>query len=218
MSEQMRAAWGRQTDAELLRAYFVEELTPYGRGVVSELVTEKVGSIPEFVAGFAAQQGEVVTRLRVRACHVNHELPSMKGEIVLADNGIGFVPRGRDDDPGSRQIGDVLSGAGARQLGGILGVASKVLLQMQQTANPIDDLSRVELPVPLMAHVAPSAVWLPHASYDSLIWSSTSGEVVGAGQRLLSFATRMDCQAVVRTWARGHGIRVRHGESSMLDP
>lgn len=44
MSEQMRAAWGRRTDTELLHAYFAEELSPYGREVVGELVTEKVGT------------------------------------------------------------------------------------------------------------------------------------------------------------------------------
>ena len=156
MSEQMRAAWGRQTDAELLRAYFVEELSPYGREVVSQLVTEKVGSIPDFVAGFAAQQGEVTNRLKVRDCYVDPELtdcelPSMKGTVVLADKGIGFVPRGRDDD------NDV-------ELGGVLGLAGAMLSQMQQTAHPINDLTRIELPVPLLAELAPSAIWLPHGS------------------------------------------------------
>jgi hypothetical protein len=203
MSEQMRAAWGRQTDTELLRAYFVEELSPYGREVVSELVAEKVGSIAEYVAGFAAQQGEVVERLRVRACHVNHDHPSMKGEVVLTDKGLGFIPRGRDGDEDSWQPK------------GLLGLATMAIWKVQQTGLPVDDLSRAEHPVPLMAHVAPSAVWLPHESYDTLIWSATSGEVVRAGERLLSFRTRMDCQAVVRTWAHRHGVRVQHGGAAL---
>jgi hypothetical protein len=201
MSDQMRAAWGRRTDTELLHAFFVEELSPQGRKVVSDLVTEKVGSIPDYVAGFATQQGEVATKLRVRACHVDPdvsdgELPTMKGVLVLASNGIGFLPRGRDEDKGGLQFG------------GILGVASTVLSQMQQTAHPITDLTRLELPVPLLAHVAPSAIWLPHASYDTLLWTANTGEVVRAGERLLSVETLMDCQAAVRTWATRHGIRV----------
>ncbi len=202
MSDQMRAAWGRRTDTELLHAFFVEELSPHGREVVSELVTEKVGSIPEFVAGFTAQQGEVAARIRVRACHVDREvsdgeLPSMKGVLVLADKGIGFLPRARDEDKGGLKFG------------GVLGLAGAVLSQMQQTAHPINDLTRLELPVPLLAHVAPSAIWLPHGSYDLLLWSSTTGEVVRAGERLLSVETLMDCQAAVRTWATHHGIPVQ---------
>ncbi len=201
MSDQMRAAWARRTDTELFHAFFVEELSPHGRNVVSELMTEKVGSIPQFVAGFAAQEGEVVARLRVRACHVDSEvsdgeLPSMKGVVMLTDNGIGFVPRRRDDD------------ADGFQLGGVLGLAGSMLSQMQQTAHPINDLTRLELPVPLLAHVAPSAIWLPHASYDTLVWSSSTGEVVRAGERLLSFETLIDCQATVRTWATRHRISV----------
>ncbi len=198
MSEQMRAAWGRRTDTELLHAYFLEELSPHGREVVSELVTEKVGSIPPFVAGFAAQQGEEVARLRVRGCHADSDLPLMKGMVVLADKGIGFVPRGRDNDDGL-------------PVGGVLGIASSIVSQMRQTAHPIEDLTRVEFPVPLLAHLSPTAVWLPHASYDALMWSATTGEVLLAGERLLSFETRIDCQATVRTWAGRHGVRVRHG-------
>ena len=196
----MRAAWGRRTDTELLHAHFLEELSPAGQKVVSELVIEKVGSIPAYLAGFAAQQGEVATRIRVRACNVDAELsdgelPAMKGTIVLADKGIGFVPRGRDDDH------DV-------EVGGVLGLAGAMLSQMQQTAHPIEDLTKLELPVPLLAHLTPSSVWLPHGSYDTLLWSSTTGEVTRAGERLLSFETRMDCQGAVRTWATRHGIRV----------
>ena len=199
----MRAAWGRRTDTELLHAHFLEELSPAGQKVVSELVTEKVGSIPAYVAGFATQQGEVVTRIRVRACNVDAELsdgelPAMKGTIVLADKGIGFVPRARDEDEDSPRMG------------GVIGLAGAMLSQMQQTAHPISDLTRLELPVPLLAELAPSAIWLPHGSYDALLWSSTTGEVVRAGERLLSFETRMDCQADVRSWATQHGIRVHH--------
>lgn len=200
----MRAAWGRRTDTELLHAFFVEELSPHGRQVISELVTEKVGSIPQYVAGFAAQQGDVIARLRVRACYVepalrDHELPPMKGTVVLAGKGIGFVPRARDEDDGPR-------------MGGVLGLAGTVLSQMRATANPINDLTRLELPVPLLAHLAPSAIWLPHGSFDAVLWNAMSGEVVRAGERLLSVETRLDANDAVRTWATSNGVRYLHRE------
>ena len=81
---------------------------------------------------------------------------------------------------------------------------------MRQTAHPIEDLTRVEFPVPLLAHVSPTAVWLPHASYDALLWSATTGGVLLAGERPLSFETRTDCQVTVRTWVGCHGA-LRHG-------
>lgn len=199
MSDQMRAAWGRRTDEELLRAYFTEELSAAGSRVVAELVAEKVGSIPEFVAGFASLQGEITARIRVRACHVSsalggRDLPPMKGVVLLAANGIGFLPRGRDDHKGAR-------------FRGVLGVAESIFTQMQQTAQPIEDLSRLDLPVPLVAHIAESAVWVPHDKYDSLTWTSGTGEVACAGAQLLSFETLIDTAQSAGAWAKQWGRR-----------
>jgi len=101
--DQIRAAWSRRTDDELLRACFVEELAPDGRRVVTELVTAKFGSPDAYVARCDDEQGAVIGVVKVRGCDVDpsvkqQSLPLMWGFVVVAANGIGFVP-GRTAHP-----------------------------------------------------------------------------------------------------------------------
>ena len=182
----MRAAWGRRPDCELLRACFVEELSPVGRRVVDELVTEKFGAIDALVARYAAAQGDEVARRRVRQCQVAAQ-PVMRGALVLATRGIGFVPGGRDDPA-------------------VRGIASAIALQMRQIGEPVENLTRSSLPVPLLAAVEPAARWFSLGDFDVLSWRGSTGEVRRDGDCLMSFETLSDCLGTVAAWATAHGV------------
>src|SRR5262245_289255 len=101
MADQMRAAWSRRTDDELLRGYFLDELSPAGREVVTELVTAKFGAIDALLATYNAEQGAIEAVARVFGCEVDpsvkdQRLPLMWGDLVFTACGIGFVPGGHD--------------------------------------------------------------------------------------------------------------------------
>ncbi|MBX3156112.1 MAG: hypothetical protein KF773_08940 [Deltaproteobacteria bacterium] len=58
MAERPRAAWARQTDQELLRAHFLEELSADARSVVAE----KIGDVAAYVRRAADEQGDVIVK------------------------------------------------------------------------------------------------------------------------------------------------------------
>jgi hypothetical protein len=202
----MRAAWSRRTDEELLHACFLEELSPSGRQVVDELVTAKFGAIDEYVRTFALAEGEVDAHVHVRACSIDRtvkdaSLPVMWGVLVLTSAGLGFVPRGHDDPPGE----DLVSIGFA--------FASSMSTQTQRT---VQDLGRIDLPVPLLAHIEPNAIWLPHDRYDTLLWAPDFGEVVRGGERLLAMEPIEDAETVVSSWAAARGITLVRTTASPL--
>jgi hypothetical protein len=208
--KQMRAAWSRRTDEELLHAHFLEELTADGRRVVAELVTAKVGAIDAYVRAFADEQGDIVARLPVRGVEVALEeraLPAMWGMLVLATRGIGFLAGGHDDELGP--------GLAARlDITGEL--AEAVWSGLRHAMNPVANRTGIALPLPLLARIEPSAIWLPHARYDEVLWGPDFGEVVGGGERLLAVEPTEDAEPIVRDWAVAHDVLLTALEPSPL--
>ncbi len=199
-SQQMRAAWSRRTDHELLHAYFLEELSPDGRALVSELVVEKLGSIEAYLETFARAQGDVIATIAVRNCEIDaavkeQRLPVMWGYLVLAAHGIGFIPGGVDE------------GAGDFGLGGIAGaLATSLIATIDRARNIVDHSSTPPIPLPLLAELEPGAMWLPRAAFDEVLWGPDFGEVMRAGERLCCLEPSAESEEIVATWAEAHGI------------
>ena len=208
----MRAAWSRRTDDELLRGYFLEELSPAGRAVVTELVTTKFGAIDALLDSYNAEQGVIEAVVRVRGCEIDpavkdERLPLMWGHLVFAARGIGFVPGGHDDaldvDDASDRAGDLAAGV----VGSIAGrLAGSILSGLMTTSRPVGDRGGAGLPLPLLARIEPNALWLPHARYDAVLWGPDFGEVVFQGERLLCVEPPADAEAAVQAWAAAHEI------------
>lgn len=199
-SQQMRAAWSRRTDQELLHAYFLEELSPDGRALVSELVVEKVGPVEAYLETFARAQGDVIATIAVRNCEIDPSvkdlrLPVMWGYLVLAAQGIGFIPGGTDD------------GAGDFGLGGIAGaLASAMIATLDRAQNIVDHSSTSPVPLPLLAELEPGAMWFPRAAFDEVLWGPDFGEVMRAGERLCCLEPTGDAEEIVTAWAEAHGF------------
>jgi len=217
-SEQMRAAWSRRTDEELLRAFFLEELSAEGRRVVGDLFVEKHGPIHAFVNAFVLEQGELVATVHVRNVDVNaslkdHSLPLMRGLLILTANGIGFIPAGHDDELGAddlSSLGDIAFG----QAGTMVGViGNSILTGLRRTMRPVASRTTADIPLPLLAKIETNAVWLPHAAYDELLWGPDFGELVRAGERLIALTPLEDVEAIVADWAERHHIAL-----TTLDP
>jgi hypothetical protein len=209
--DQIRAAWSRRTDDELLRACFIEEMAPDGRRVVTELVTAKFGSPDAYVARYDDEQGAVIGVVKVRGCDVDpsvkqQSLPLMWGFVVVAANGIGFVPGGHDDDA-IGELGDFFLGPLVGRVGG------SIVSSMKRTAHPIHHLAGTGLPVPLLARIDANSIWLPHDRYDEVMWGPDFGEVSRGGERLFSVEPLEDGEAIVAEWAASH-----HVSFTALDP
>lgn len=197
----MRAAWSRRTEQELLHAYFLEELSPEGRALIGELVVEKVGPIARYLETFTREQGVVIATIPVRGFEIDasvkdQRLPVMWGYLVLASQGIGFIPGGTDDG-----AGDALAiGLGAIKRG----------------ANIVGLPSESAVPLPLLADLEPAAMWLPRAAFDEVLWGPDFGEVVRAGQRLCCLEPTDDAEDIVIDWATAHGIELIGLDASPL--
>lgn len=211
-TDQMRAAWSRRTDEELLRAFLLEDLSADGRRVVAELVIEAYGPLDKLVDAFTVEQGDVVAQLPVSNVDIDREisgraLPLMWGRFVLAANGLGFIPAGRDDELGAddlSSLGDVAFGLGG-QIVGTLG--DSIWSGLARTMRPVANCSGANLPLPLLVKIEPNAVWLPHASYDEVLWGPDYGAVGRAGEQLLTLTPyHQDSKSIVRDWAARHQI------------
>lgn len=201
----MRAAWLRRTDTELLHAYFLEELTPDGRTLVGELMVEKFGPVDTYLGAFAREQGDVVATFPVRAFEVDssvkgERLPVMWGYLVLTTLGVGFIPGGVDDSAG-------LSDAVAFGAGGVAGLlASSLMSAGNRAPNLVDQPAESAIPLPLLAQLEPSAIWLPRAAFDEVLWGPDFGEVVRGGERLCCLEPTEDAEGVVAAWAEANDI------------
>ena len=210
-SEQMRAAWSRRTDDELLRAFFLEELTHEGRCVVTDLVVENYGPVDAFLRSFELEQGDLVATLPVRGldvapCVKDRKLPVMWGDLVLSSEGVGFIPRGHEDDTGAddlNELGDIAFGIAGRVVGS---VGDAIRSDLKRTMHPVPSRAGVKIPLPILAKLEPNALWLPHATYDHVLWGPDFGELVRAGVRLLALRPATAAADVVASWAATYGI------------
>lgn len=197
----MREAWSRRTDDELLHAYFLEELSPDGHELVGELMIEKFGAVDSYLAPFALEQGDVVATLSVRGFEVSsgvkdEGLPEMWGYLVLTTQGIGFIPGGIEEGAGDGH---------AFALGGVAGLfASSVLSTVNRARNIVELPAESRIPLPLLARIEPSAMWLPRAAFDEVLWGPDFGEVMRAGERLCCLEPTEDAQPIVTAWAEAN--------------
>ena len=192
----MRAAWSRKTDDELLHAFFLEELSDLGRNVVEQLVIEKVGPLDAYVARFASEQGKVLATFPVRGCEVTvRDLPVMWGYFVLATNGIGFVAEGLEED----------SVAGLLQFG-LGGLAAGLVASLAQTKHASVGASIAAAPLPLLASIEQSIVWIGRTQIDEVLWGPDFGEVICGGERVICADTTARFEDIVRSWAEAHTI------------
>jgi hypothetical protein len=211
----MRAAWSRRTDQELVRAYFLEELSPDGRALVGELMVEKFGAIATYLETFAREQGDVIATFPVRGFEVgasvkDQRLPVMWGFLVLATHGIGFVPGGVDDGAG---IDDAI----AIGLGPIArAIASSMISTIDRARTIVARPSESPLPLPLLATLEPGAVWLPRAAFDEVLWGPDFGEVVRSGERLCCLEPTDDAEEIVVAWAEAHDVALTGLEPAPL--
>jgi hypothetical protein len=233
-SDQMRAAWSRRPDEELLHAYFLEELSPEGQRVVADLVAAKVGDIAAYVQGFVDEQGGVVARFPVRGVEVGIavtelDLPPMWGAIALTTRGLGFLPGGHDDELVDAELGERIGDLFGGTAGSLAGrIGGSVWSQLKRTARPVQDLAgtagagsgsesgALSLPLPLLARLEPSVIWLAHGEYDEVLWGPDFGEVVRDGERLLALEPPPATEAIVEGWAAAHGVVVRSVDPSPL--
>jgi hypothetical protein len=211
VSKQMRAAWSRRSGDELLRAYFLEELTAEGSRAVAELVVENYGPVEALVRSFEIEQGEVVATVPVRSVDVDasvkgERLPLMWGQLVLTSTGIGFIPRGHDDELGAddlNRLGDLAFG----HPGAVLGTVGDALWSgLKRTMQPVASRDGVALPVPLLAKLEPNALWMPHAVYDHVLWGPDFAELVREGERLISLTPMRNAGHAVAAWAATYQI------------
>jgi hypothetical protein len=202
MSEQMRAAWARRPDVELLHAFFLEELSSSGRAVIQQLVLEKVGPLDAYLAGFERAQGELVAAIPVRGCEVG-DAPAMWGHLVLTTCGIGFVPEGFERHLVGELASDVADVGLEGLIGGILASAAS-----PRRADPIPSPSvsgASRIPLPLLASIEPGAAWWPRSAIQELLSSLDVIEVIRDGERALC-ATLMDDDGALWSWAEAHDI------------
>lgn len=202
----MRAAWSRKTDEELLHAFFLEELSDLGRSVVEQLVIEKVGPLDSYVARFGREQGNVLAAFPVRGCEVAAgDLPVMWGHVVLATNGLGFVAEGLEED----------SVAGLFQFG-LAGRVAGLVASLAQTKHAGIGASTAGAPLPLLASIEPSIVWIARAQIDEVLWGPDFGEVICGGERVICADTTARFDDIVREWAEVHLIRFAALEAAPL--
>jgi hypothetical protein len=192
----MRAAWSRRTDEELLHAFFLEELSATGREVIEQLVIDKVGPLEAYFAPFAREQGDIVTTFPVRGCEVSDaNLPVMWGYIVLATNGIAFVAEGVEANEG---VSELLRFG----LGDIAGMMAASFLDRRHTLAEV----RTRAPLPLLASIERSIVWIGRDQIDEVLWGPDFGEVIRGGERVLCAEPRADAEAIVNSWAEARAI------------
>ncbi|MFN0247202.1 MAG: hypothetical protein ACKV2T_09840 [Kofleriaceae bacterium] len=201
MSEQMRAAWSRRTDEELLHAFFLEELSSSGRTVVRQLVVEKVGSIDTYVSSFEREQGELVAAIPVRGCEVD-DAPAMWGHLVLTTKGIGFVPQGAEQSLAHELASDFASYSLDLFSGKIL----ETLLEPAPAPAPRALPAALAVPLPLLAAIQPSAAWIRHDQIQQILCSPDFLEVIREGERVLCASPAVDADVVVTSWAEAHDI------------
>ena len=170
---------------------------------VEELVVEKFGPIDAYLQTFGRVQGDVVATFPVRGFEVDpavkeQRLPVMWGQFVLATKGVGFLPGGFEEGGG---VADVLGGFD----GGLLGAVMTGLARGSQRVENVEDHARVT-PLPLLAQIEPSVVWLARERFDEIAWGPDFGEVMHAGERLCCADTTSDFKSVVHEWANTHAM------------
>jgi hypothetical protein len=205
MTHQMRAAWSRRTDEELLHAFFLEELSTTGRDVVEQLVVEKVGPVDAYLAAFAREQGEIVAAFPVRGCEVG-DAPAMWGHIMLTTNGIGFVAEGAERSLASELAGDVAAFGFTFLSGTLLPAIAERILDDGGTVTARSSSVPNTAPLPLLATIEPSFAWVPRAQIEELLWSPDVCEVIRGGERVLWASPAADADDVVSAWAEKYGI------------
>ncbi|HVV81495.1 MAG TPA: hypothetical protein VHE35_00400 [Kofleriaceae bacterium] len=205
MIEGIRARRRNQTDEELLLAHFFEDLSPAGRAAVSSLLEERLGPIDAYVARFAREQGDEQGRILARHAVLepggDGESPAMRGTIVLAGGGLGFVPRGPVDDEPIRP----------RSMGfGFVGImVTQIASDLAGYGRKVPNLTRprVPVPLPLLARLDPHALWLPASPAGSLRQSADGSEVHHAGAARLACDAYLDSDPAAIAWATRLGWR-----------
>ncbi|MEZ4399616.1 MAG: hypothetical protein R3B06_06340 [Kofleriaceae bacterium] len=135
----------------------------------ASLAAERVGAVEDLAQRHAQVQGQRQGAIRVRACRLGDDpaLPAMRGELVLCTGGLGFVPGGLDEDH------QLATGLG-QVFGGVLGA---VIQDLGRAAQPVPNLRRARLPVPLLAAISDHArFWVPDPTYR-LHWRPDGGEL-----------------------------------------
>lgn len=207
--DMLRARWTRADDDELVAAHYYGDLTPDGQRAVAAELEARMGALDAFEARAAAEQGPVlgritVTRLTNTSGHA--ALPPMRGAVVFAEGGVGFVPAGRCHDPtaaglvgAGRSVGGALGHPG---LGGLAGVVVGGLVESAlATKHRVYDRTRSPLPLPLLARADHNALWIGATPAGEVAWTALGGKIWH--QHRLQFACDAASDAVdgVLAWA-----------------
>lgn len=199
MEKVIRERWARRSDEELLHAWYFDDLSAEGKRVIAGLIEERIGDLASYLARWAAVQGEPMGRLTAHRVEVDAAgLPAMRGAVVFAEHGVGFIPGGRHrelDDPGVALATRVTAGLLA---GAVVGhVVGEVLRQQHRVPNRL----RCNLPVPLLARMDDHALWIPTDQIDAVVWGPFGGEVWRGDRRWFAAELATDTEAAVAAWA-----------------
>jgi hypothetical protein len=80
----------------------------------------------------------------------------------------------------------------------------------------IGETSGIAAPLPLLASIEPSIVWIARAQIDEVLWGPDFGEVICAGQRALCAEPTAAAEAIVNSWADAHTIPIAALEAAPL--
>lgn len=205
MNAAMRARWAREDDDALLGAHYYGQLTPEGQAVVREVLRERLGEIADIEARARESLGAVVGRItatRLTSGSPGGPLPSMRGVVVFAEGGVGFVPAGRFHDVGGGGFAEAGSRMGLAVGSGLAGfVVGSAIEGALGTAHRVLDRTRSPIPLPILARVDRNAIWIPAQPSGEVTWSGLGGEVSRAGQRCFECDVDSDVTAAVLAWA-----------------
>jgi hypothetical protein len=163
-NQQMRDAWARRSDDELLSAFLIDDLSPAGAELVETLVVERFGSIELLVADARRQLGDIAANVVALDCIVNarnaRSTPALRGLLSLTSTGLGFLGHARESNP----VADLL-GVASRHAGGL---ARMVLGEYDGLTKHMGQRKRANWPLPLLARVDSTTFWFERAEFSSI--------------------------------------------------
>lgn len=146
MNAAMRARWEREDDDALLAAYYDSgDLTPEGRAVVLDVLRTRFGGIAEIERRAGESQGAILGRIttsRLTSGPPGGPLPAMRGVVIFAEGGVGFVPIARFND-GAGAVVEAGAHVGLAVAGGLAGfLVGSVIDGALSTSHRVFDRTR----------------------------------------------------------------------------
>lgn len=202
----MRARWEREDDDALLAAHYYGDLTPEGKAAVLDVLRARLGEIDDVEERAREEQGVILGRIkatRLTSGPPGGPLPTMRGLVVFAEGGVGFIPAARFHDVGGGGFAETGARVGLATGGGALAgfLVGAAIDGALNKAHRVFDRTRSPIPLPILARVDRNAIWISAQPSGEVTWSGLGGEVSRGGQRCFECDVESDITPAVLAWA-----------------